>query len=766
MADRKSDLTVIAIGIVMMAASTQAEERAIAVGSQPRIIAHRGAMTERPESTLAALRRAVEVGADAVEIDVRTSRDGVLFLLHDATLQRTTDGTGAASALTIGELQKLDAGSSFDDAYRGERIPTFAEALKLCRGRIEVLLDLKEDGETYARAVARDVQAHGVPDRTIVGVRSVQQARLVRQLLPRSQQLGFIGDPKDIESYAEAGVDMIRLWPHWLTAADGTSILDRVRKTGLKLQLNGKTGKPQEILPLLKFAPDALLVDDPATLKATLEVQKRHARQFARLNELVATQSETIIVPWVAEPGAATFLNRDYCMLELPDALRGQTRLMFAGGAGDRIVLRFAEAAVVFAAFEYNSTGAWSFPEQRVPKDFGWRLLKKEGYRGTSNAMLDGKRHYADVYCRAVEPGQQIEDLPPWWLCLAIVDPETAARVPGFAEAVSGLPAAPPPFLYSRWATRSRPLHVPDFESPEQWAAWQRTMREDFRRRLVFPYDTPRTVLEIGTPTRREEFLQQEFHVLSEGRRLFRFFRLTPESAGLPASGRRLATIVCFMGHGKVRQILEEPDSYQHACAARFAERGYLVFAMENVGMEPERDAHHELDRLLRLDGLGWYSLLFAHQQMLLGHVFADPLVDSAKVGVTGVSTGGLLALSAIAMDPRVKAASVQGIFGSMRISFIRDRNQHCACGAISGLLPDFDLPEMALLATPRPLHISNATQDGFSPEEARRCIRRITSHYCQAGGKEPVFTEPTGRHEYAFEPALKFFQDTIGKPD
>jgi len=108
----------------------------------------------------------------------------------------------------------------------------------------------------------------------------------------------------------------------------------------------------------------------------------------------------------------------------------------------------------------------------------------------------------------------------------------------------------------------------------------------------------------------------------------------------------------------------------------------------------------------------------------------------------------------------------VQGIFGSMRVSFIRDRDHHCSCGAIPGLLPDFDLPEMALLAAPRPLHISNAAQDGFSPEEARRSIRRIAPYYRTAGGKEPLLTEPPGHHEYAFEPALKFFENTIGRPE
>lgn len=704
---------------------------------------------------MAALEYAIDVGADVVEIDVRTSKDGVLFLLHDGTLDRTTDAAGPGNQRTMAELKELDAGGWLDEKYRGERIPTLGEALEVCRDKIDVLLDLKEDGEVYAKKVVRDVIEHGNPARTILGVRSAEQARLFRQLLPKVRQLGFLPDPEGIEAFAEAGVDVIRLWPKWF---DGNNdLVERVRKTGVKLQLNGTIGLPRDVLPLLVYRPDMLLVDNPAALKATLDELAQYAGQCADLTQRVEIRSEKVVVPWIAKPEAISFLNRDYHLLEFPEALRGQPRLLFAGGEGDRIVLRFKNPGVVFAAFEYNATGAWSFPEGHTPAAFGWNLVKKGGYQGTSNAILDGKPHYADLYSRRFEAGEQLEGLPAWWLCVAIVDPETATRVPGFSAEASRLS---PPFLYSDWATGERPLCVPEFTSAEQWAAWQRGMRTRFQQQLVFRYEKPPTVVPVGKPVQLDGFSQQEFHVLSDGKRLFRIFKLMPNSV----SGRQ-PTIVCFMGHGKVRQILEEPDSYQHACAARFAEQGYVVFAMENVGMGPDRDTHHELDRLLRLDGYGWYSLLFAHQQILLDYVFADPMVDGKKVGVTGVSTGGLLALSAIAMEPRVAAASVQGIFGSMRVSFIQDRNYHCPCGAIPGLLPYFDLPEMALLATPRPLHISNATQDGFGPAEAKRQIERIASRYVAAGGEKPRFSSPPGHHEFAFEPALEFFEETIGKP-
>ncbi len=731
---------------------------------RPRIVAHRGAMTERPESTLAAIRRAIDVGADVVELDVRTSRDGVLFLLHDATLDRTTNGTGTASSHTIAELKTLDAGSSFHETYKNERIPTLAEALRLCHDRIDVLLDLKEQGETYAQRIAAAVQQHGDPKRTILGIRSVDQARRFRRLLPRARQLGFIGKPEEIEAYAKANVDIIRLWAKWLDSSEPEVLVRLVRRHQVQVHLNATNGRPQEILPLLKFHPDYLLVDDPATLKKTLDDVQRNQSAMLRLADSVQFNSKLPVVPWVTRPGSVTFLNRDYQMLELPKELLGSPRILFAGGDGARTGLRFIKRSVVFAVFEYNTTGAWSFPDGFTAADWGWRLVKKNGYRGTSNGTLDGQPHHADIYCRTFDAGTELGEMPPWWVCLGIVTPQEAAQVPGFTEAMARDVPESQPFRYSRWATRNEPLAVPELKTAADWTDWQQSMREEFQRRLVFKYASQPTFARVGEPVIRERYRQQEYHVLIGNERLFRFFKLAP-LARPDSSKKRLPTIVCFMGHGKVRQILEDRDSYQHACAAQFAEQGYLVFAMENVGMEPNHDRHHELDRLLRLDGYSWYSLLFAHQQILLDHLFADPQVDTKKVGVTGVSTGGLLALSAVAMDARVNSASVQGIFGSMRVSFIQDRHRHCSCGAIPGLLPKFDLPEMALLAAPRPLHISNAVHDGFSPGEAQRCLKIITPYYLQAGGEEPRFSVPPGRHEYAFEPAAKFFEETIGKP-
>lgn len=101
----------------------------------PEIIAHRGYSAAAPENTLAALREALDAGADAVEFDVRCAGDGTPVLFHDRDLERTSDGRGPVEEHGLEELRALDAGSWFSDAFTGEPIPTLAEALELAGGR-------------------------------------------------------------------------------------------------------------------------------------------------------------------------------------------------------------------------------------------------------------------------------------------------------------------------------------------------------------------------------------------------------------------------------------------------------------------------------------------------------------------------------------------------------------------------------------------------------------------------------------------------------
>ncbi|MDE7299734.1 MAG: glycerophosphodiester phosphodiesterase [Lachnospiraceae bacterium] len=107
------------------------------------ITAHRGASAQAPENTLAALELAIEHTADFAEIDVQLTQDGVVVLMHDASLKRTTGKDLTVSKITYGELQTLDAGSWFGHGYEGTAIPTLEEVIRLCKGRINLNIEIK-----------------------------------------------------------------------------------------------------------------------------------------------------------------------------------------------------------------------------------------------------------------------------------------------------------------------------------------------------------------------------------------------------------------------------------------------------------------------------------------------------------------------------------------------------------------------------------------------------------------------------------------------
>ena len=109
--------------------------------------AHRGAAGLAPENTLAAFRMALELGADGTEMDLQLTRDGVVVVIHDDTVDRTTDGRGRIGDLTLAEIKRLDAGAKFGPAFRGERIPTLRELIDLVKAsgkdRFRLNLEIK-----------------------------------------------------------------------------------------------------------------------------------------------------------------------------------------------------------------------------------------------------------------------------------------------------------------------------------------------------------------------------------------------------------------------------------------------------------------------------------------------------------------------------------------------------------------------------------------------------------------------------------------------
>ncbi|MEJ2165060.1 MAG: glycerophosphodiester phosphodiesterase family protein [Desulfobacterales bacterium] len=109
------------------------------------IIGHRGYPAKYPENTLAAFQAAIVAGATMVELDVMLSRDRKLVVIHDATLERTTNGNGGVVDLTLAELKRLDAGSRFNAAFANQQLPELSEVLDLVNGRAYVNIEIKSN---------------------------------------------------------------------------------------------------------------------------------------------------------------------------------------------------------------------------------------------------------------------------------------------------------------------------------------------------------------------------------------------------------------------------------------------------------------------------------------------------------------------------------------------------------------------------------------------------------------------------------------------
>ena len=137
---------------------------------RPLIFAHRGASRVAPENTLPAFAKAIELGADGVELDVQFSSDGKLIIMHDYVLEKTTNGTGRVVSHPLDELRALDAGSSFGPQFAGTQIPTLGEVLDLLRGKLLVNIELKsfDIRSTLGRDVVAEVHSHDMSDQVIL----------------------------------------------------------------------------------------------------------------------------------------------------------------------------------------------------------------------------------------------------------------------------------------------------------------------------------------------------------------------------------------------------------------------------------------------------------------------------------------------------------------------------------------------------------------------------------------------------------------------
>jgi glycerophosphoryl diester phosphodiesterase len=247
------------------------------VTPRPLVIAHRGDSAHRPENTLASFASALEIGVSLVELDVQLTDDGHVVVLHDATVDRTTDGRGDVRRMALADVRALSAGypERFGEAWKGERIPTLAEVLSLVHGRARIMIEIKKesvsddaDGGIEARTVA-EVRRQGLADR--VAFISFEHRALLRcrDLAPeiaRGHLFGRTPPDEMVAAAQDAGCGIVM--PHKSLLSE--ALAARTRESGLKLA-TWVVDEPEELRGLIRFGLYGVGSNCPGILMQALE---------------------------------------------------------------------------------------------------------------------------------------------------------------------------------------------------------------------------------------------------------------------------------------------------------------------------------------------------------------------------------------------------------------------------------------------------------------------------------------------------------------
>lgn len=239
----------------------------------PQIIAHRGARRAAPENTLPAFARALEMGADGIELDVHLSRDGRLVVIHDFGLEATTNGLGPVEALTAAELALLDAGSHFGPDFAGTGVPTLEQVFDLVGNRCRVNVEIKSEHATGGPAVeplADLIRSRNLYDQVIVSSFNPITLVKMRWTEPRVE-LGLLLE-EDLPPHLRFAWFTSILQPqavHPEAPMVDAAFMEWARARNCAVNV-WTVNEPDEARRLIALGVDALITDVPDLMIATL----------------------------------------------------------------------------------------------------------------------------------------------------------------------------------------------------------------------------------------------------------------------------------------------------------------------------------------------------------------------------------------------------------------------------------------------------------------------------------------------------------------
>ena len=237
---------------------------------RPLVIAHRGASATAPENTIAAFEQAIVDGADGIELDLHLSSDDQLVVIHDASVGRTTNGSGSVRDRTLRELKRLDAGGWRGPRFEGQRIQTLQEVFERFRDRTRFWIELKGGSNRYPgieERVVSTIEIYDVLDRALVQSfdrRAVEQIRS----LNREIRVGVLTDRQPLRAVIGSLVPPYALCPRADTITDDD--LAQMRAAGLDCYV-WTVNEPAQMDRLIDYGVSGIITDRPELLRSRLD---------------------------------------------------------------------------------------------------------------------------------------------------------------------------------------------------------------------------------------------------------------------------------------------------------------------------------------------------------------------------------------------------------------------------------------------------------------------------------------------------------------
>jgi len=234
-----------------------------------QISCHRGACRYAPENTMPAFEKAIRLGVDYVEFDIHPSKDGDYFILHDDTLDRTTNGQGAIAETSSDAIRGLDAGGRFGKPYQGLKVPELDEVFALLRGRVMVYVDAKE---IPAETLARKLEEHDLVGAAVVyqGLAYLQE---LHALNPDIRALCPLGDPAQVDALYES------VHPYGFDASWdilSPELIQRCHALNVKVfsDAMGKHERIEDYMQAMDWGIDVIQTDYPLRVMRAVEIRE------------------------------------------------------------------------------------------------------------------------------------------------------------------------------------------------------------------------------------------------------------------------------------------------------------------------------------------------------------------------------------------------------------------------------------------------------------------------------------------------------------